>query len=185
MRRPLPLWLAAVLPATIAGHALAYALSGSAMNDGHHAWLAPVLEGSLALALTVAMWLLGGVLVRARIVAHHFIERNFLALWPRLAILQVAVFIGIERAEGTSVGWLGCLAQVFVALFAAYVVSRFAALFEVCSRATAQAAHYLERLLTQQSGFFRRDTSTIAFALAISAGSRRFGRAPPHAAFNP
>lgn len=183
MKRPLPLWLAVVLPSTIAGHALAYAFSGRTVSDGHHTWLVPVLEGSLALVLAVATWLFGGALVRARIVAHGLAQRHALALWPRLAVLQVALFFTIERAEGAPISVLGALAQLLVALLAACIVTRFARLLAACARGTEEAARYLERLFNQHSVFVRRAPSAAAFALTVSARSRRFGRAPPSSSY--
>lgn len=183
MRRPLPLWLAAVLPSTILGHALTYASSGRTAGDAQHAWVTPVLDVSLALAFAVATWLLGRVLVRARVVARRLMERHLLSLWPRIALLQVALFIAIERGEGASAGWYGCLVQVLVALLVAYAVTRFSRFLVVCSRAAEDASRYLERLGSLRGVFLRRERTAAAFALPMSAGHNRFGRAPPCSTF--
>ena len=183
MIRPLPLWLAAVLPSMIVGHALAYAFGGRSAAANHHAWVLPVLEGSLALTLSVGMALMGGAFVRARVLAGHLVQRSLIELWPRLAVCQVLLFCGIERAEGTNPTVLGCVMQVLVALFAAYIISVFARVVAACSRNAEEAAEHLKRLFALPSIFLQRETSGSAFALLVPASSGRSLRAPPFATF--
>ncbi len=183
MRRPLPLWLAVVVPSMIAGHALAYALGGRPMSDEHHAWVGPLLEGSLALTLALATWLLGGVFLRARLFSGQIAERHVLALWPRLALLQLVIFCAIERAEGAPFTLTGCAVQVVVALLGAYIVSLFSDVLDACAHSAAEAAHYLERLASPSSIFVRRQPFEATFARVAPWASARFGRAPPRPAF--
>jgi hypothetical protein len=177
MKRPLPLWLAAVLPATIAAHALGYAVTGQSMADGRHLWLVPALESSLAALLLLATALAGGALVRAGVFARPSVDAAPFGLWWRLAIAQTALFVAIERAEGTPVGWMGCAIQIAVALGAALLLSAFARALAGCVRSGDLAARFLTRVAAPPL-YLRRPLSPAA-ALAAVAGSRRFQRPPP------
>ncbi len=179
MKRPIPLWIFAAIPATLAGHALAYALDGRAMVDGHHRWFGPLLECALAALLAVALWLLGDVMVKARVLARDVLERRCMRLWPRMAVVQIVAFLSIERAEGTSIGWTGVGVQILVALIAAYALGLFARVLEACARGTAQAARYLERLWRAHLSFTGREPRAQAFAPAPAFETSRWGRAPP------
>ncbi|HVA29537.1 MAG TPA: hypothetical protein VNF68_15250 [Candidatus Baltobacteraceae bacterium] len=179
MKRPLPLWIFAAIPATLAGHALAYALGGRVMADGHHRWFGPLLECALALLLAVSLWLLGDVMVKARVLARDIIERNALRLWPRMAAAQVVLFLSIEGIEGTSIRWTDVAVQVLVALIAAYALGLFARVLEACARGTAQAVRYLERLRRANLSFAGREPSTQSIAATLIFGTFRWGRAPP------
>lgn len=98
MKRAFPLWLAAVVPATLAAHGLAYALSGRNANDLQHGYVAPALECSLALVVAMCFALVGGTLVKARIVMHTAAERSTSELWPRLAFAQLALFAALKTS---------------------------------------------------------------------------------------
>lgn len=177
MKRPLPLWLAAVLPATIAAHALSYAVTGQSMADGRHLWLVPALESSLAVLLVLATALVGGALVRAGIFARPAVEASPLRLWLRLAFAQTALFATIEHAEGTPVGLVGCAIQVAVALGIALLLCAFARALAGCVRAGDAAAQFLTRIATPPV-FLHRPLSPAA-ALAAVTGTRRYQRPPP------
>lgn len=181
MKRALPLWLAAVVPATLAGHGLAYALSGRSVADGHHAWMAPVLEVSLGLFTAACMVLTVDALVRAGVFAHTAAERSWLALWPRLSIAQLALFATIEQLEGTHAGVFGCAVQIFVALITAYVLYAFARLLVRCAHSSEAASRFLQRILQSVTSFVSRRPTAISYALAVHAGRSRFQRPPPQA----
>ena len=181
VKRPLPLWLAAVVPATLAGHGLAYALTGRSAADGHHAWMLPALECSLALLAAVCLICARESLLKARILMHTAAERSGIALWPRLALSQIVLFSVMERAEGGHAGALGVLMQMIVALFVAYVLSLFARLLIACAQSAHLASRYLQRLLQSVSSCVSRRPAPIAYALAVHAGTSRFQRPPPQA----
>lgn len=181
MKRALPLWLAALVPATLVGHGLAYAITGRSIADTHHAWLAPVMECSLAALFAICTLLLGSTLIRAGVLVHTNVERSWVALWPRLAVLQLALFMAMERAEGTHAGVVGCLVQLLVAFAVAYTLALFARILLHCSKAVEAASRYLERALHPIVSFVSRRPSPVAYALAVHAGASRFQRPPPSA----
>lgn len=177
MKRPLPLWLAAVLPATIAAHALGYAVTGQSMADGRHLWLVPAFESSLAVLLLLATALIGGALVRAGVFARPSVEAAPLDLWLRLSAAQTALFVAIERAEGTPVGLIGCAIQIAVALGAALLLAAFARALAGCVRTGDVAARFLTRAVA--APVYLGQPFSRADVLAAVAGSRRFQRPPP------
>lgn len=179
MKRPLPVWIAAVVPATLVGHGLAYALAGRSGADAHHAWVAPALECSLAVMAALCCALLAGALLKAGVLIHTAAERSTIELWPRLAIAQLVMFSVMERLEGAHAGVLGLLVQVLVALYAAYVLSLFSRLLVRCIAQANAASAYLERLLDGAAQFVSRRSPCIAHELAVRAGTARFQRPPP------
>jgi hypothetical protein len=179
VKRPLPLWLAAVVPATLAGHGLAYALAKESTADGRHAWMVPALECSLALLVAVFMLRAGQALLRAHILVHTSAERSCLALWPRLALTQMVLFYVMERGEGSNAGVAGAVVQIAVALLAAYILSLFARVLGACALSAERAIQYLARLLNPVTSFISPGPAPIAHALAIHAGTARFQRPPP------
>jgi hypothetical protein len=140
--------------------------------------MAPALECSLALLFAICSTLLGSALLRAGVLMHTAAERSWIALWPRLAVLQLALFALMEHAEGTHAGILGCLVQLLTAFAAAYVLCLFARLLARC-RQGADASRYLERALRAVTSFVSRRPAPIAYALAVRAGTSRFQRPPP------
>lgn len=179
MKRPLPLWILAVVPATLVGHGLAYAAGGRSSADLQHAWLAPALECSMAVFAALCCALLADALLKAGVLMHTAAERSVLELWPRLALAQTALFFGIERLEGTHVGVLGCLAQLLVAFGVAYVLSLFSKLLVGCIAGAQAASQYLQRLNDTAATFVVRQPQCISHALAVRAGNARFQRPPP------
>ena len=179
-RRRLPLWIAAVVPATLVGHGLAYALAGRSASDAHHAWVAPALECSLALLAALGCALVAGALMKAGIMVHTAAERSTIELWPRLALMQLLMFSLMERAEGTHAGAMGCAIQLVVALAVAYVLSLFSRLIVRCIAVAGEACEYLERLCDNVAAvFITPQPQCAAYALAVRAGSARFKRPPP------
>jgi hypothetical protein len=179
MKRALPLWLAAVVPATLAGHGLTYAVTGQNAGDGHHAWMAPALEVSIALLIAACLALALDALLRVGVFTHTSAERSWLALWPRLSVAQLALFAAVEHAEGANAGLVGCAVQIFIALVVAYMLYAFAQLLVRCARGTEAASRYLERVLRTVTSFVSRRPAPVAYALAIHAGRARFQRPPP------
>jgi hypothetical protein len=179
VKRALPLWIAAVVPATIAGHALAYAISGQSATDARHAWLQPTLEISIALLIAACALLFGQTLLRAGILVHTSTERSALALWPRLAWTQLVLYTAIEFAEGARPGVSGWTVQVLTALAAALVLALFVRLLARCAAGTQAASRYLQRLLEGVAPIFSRRQSPAVFALSVCAGTSRFQRPPP------
>lgn len=181
VKRALPLWAGAVVPATLVGHGLAYALTGRSAADGHHAWMAPALDVSLALLAAICISLTAGTLLKAGVFAHTASERSWVALWPRLATAQLTLFTAIEYSEGRHAGILGSLIQIAIALVTAYLLYAFARLLVHCARSTENASRYLERILRSVTSFVSRRPAAVAYALAVHAGSSRFQRPPPSA----
>jgi hypothetical protein len=179
VKRPLPFWFAVVVPATLAGHALAYALTGQNAADGHHGWMVAAWEASTALMIAAALFLTGESLLRRHILIHTDTEQSLLALSIRLALSQIALFSAMEAAEGTHVGIIGVLVQLVVAVAAAYMLSLFARMLVECARATKNVSRYLQRLLQAISSFVSRRPAQIAYTLFVRAGTARFQRPPP------
>jgi hypothetical protein len=177
--RALPVWTAAVVPATLAGHGIAYALAGRSLADGHHAWIAPGLEISVAVLLAVCTTMLGGALMRLHLLVHSGIERSLLALLPRLCVAQLTIFVLMERAEGTHASALACVVQLAVALCAAYLLSLFARLVADCIAGAEEAGRYLARLYAPCASFAFRQPQWCTNSLAVRVGSYRLKRPPP------
>ena len=149
------------------------------MADGHHAWVTPTFEISVAVLLGVCLLLAGSALVRAKIVARIGVERSLLSLWPRLAVTQLLLFAGMERAEGTHASLLGCAVQIAVALGTAFVLSLFARLLARCIMGASEAGRYLERIQAQVASFVPRQSVWCPSTIAVRVGSLRFVRPPP------
>ena len=180
MKRPLPLWIAAVVPATLVGHGLAYALGGRSAAGAEHAWVGPALECSLAVLAALCCALTADALLKAGILTHTAAERSVIELWPRLSAAQLLMFAAMERLEGTHAGIAGCIVQLAVALCVAYVLSLFSRLLVRCINGAREASHYLERLThAPASIFISLQPQCVAHALAVRAGSSRFKRPPP------
>lgn len=180
MKRPLPLWIAAVVPATLVAHGLAYALAGRSASDSQHAWVAPALECSLAVLAALCCALVAAALLKVGVMAHTASERSTIELWPRLALAQLVMFCAMERAEGTHASIAGCIVQIAVALAVAYVLSLFSRMLARCIAGAEAACEYLRRLAGSTSAIFvSREPQCVAHALAACAGSARFQRPPP------
>lgn len=179
MRRSVPLWALAVLPATLVGHALAYALMGRAIADGRHAYFVPALDLSLALLAVLGLLTLGGALLRRRVLALDA-RGSIGSYWIKLAPLQIATFTVLERSEGHGATVEACLVQIAVALFAAVLLVCFARLLSKCVRVGEAAATYLHRFLAPPlPAYLHRTPVSLATALFAHAGSSRFQRPPP------
>jgi len=150
------------------------------MADGHHAWFAPTFEISVAVLIALCLALAGSALMRARVMARVGVERSLMALWPRLAVAQLVLFAGMERAEGTHATLLGYAVQIVIALGAAFVLSLFARLLARCIDSASEAGRYLERLFAETSSFIPRRSVWCPGTLAVQIGSHRFVRPPPH-----
>lgn len=180
MRRPLPVWLLAALPATLVGHAIAYALTGQSMADPRHGYFGPSLEFAAGFFLALCIVLVLGALTRAGAIARVRVEARTLPLWLKLAPLQVALFCALERAEGLLPSLAGCGVQIALALLLALTLASFARVLARCVRAASVAATYLQRLRGQTvERYLRREPVVCAYALSVRAGSSRFGRPPP------
>lgn len=184
VKRPIAIWLAAVVPATLAGHAAAYALCACSAAERHHGWMMPVLEASLAMLIGTLLICAGTSLVRARILTRTRAERSVSGLWVRLAVCQTSLFTAIESAEGGHLDLRGILVQIGVALVAAYLLWLFAGLLEACAHIARAASSYLERLHAPVATYAPRCAYVHAHALAVRAGTSRFQRPPPAAALS-
>lgn len=174
--RPLPLWIAAVVPATVVGHWLTYVIGGVSMADGHHGWFAPVLEGSFAAFACLVAVVLGRTLVDAGILARTVEKPSFWRMWPRMAAAQAFLFVAIETTEGTRLHGFGCLVQIAVALIAALALCILGALLQTCAQVIHRAA-YARRVTA--TTFLRREPLSLAVSLAALLGRHRFQRPPP------
>ena len=180
VKRALPLWIAAVVPAALVGHVLAYSLAGRAASGAQHAWIAPALECSLALLAALCCAATADALLKAGILAHTAAERSVIELWPRLGAGQLLVFAVMERLEGSHATLAGSLVQLCVALVVAYVLSMFSHLLVRCVIVAEQASQYLERLRhVPVPLLLLKQPQCAAYALAVHAGRARFKRPPP------
>lgn len=180
MKRALPLWTAAVVPATLAGHALAYLAIGQSAADGQHAWLPAMLELSTAALAALLTALLAGALTRAHFLSRTRIEGSFAELAPRLACAQLVLFTAMEAGEGRHATAIGCLVQIAVACCAAGLFAWFASAFARCIRSACDAGRYLARL-QPRARFARRAPAVRVIFTALYARSPRFARPPPFA----
>ena len=179
VRKSLPLWVAAALPAMLAGHAAAYAWAGSPVADGRHAWFAPTLEWSAAALATICALLVATALSRSGILARTRVELSVIESWPRLALTQLLLFGAVETLEGHSVTLLAVAMQLAAAFCAACLLYLFSRLVERCIDATAEASRYLERLFAAAAVFAGRELASRTVALSVTAGHSRFQRPPP------
>jgi hypothetical protein len=168
--RPLPLWIAAVVPATVVGHWLTYVIAGVSMADGHHGWFVPVLEVSLAVFACVLAAVLG------RMLARTVGKPSFWRIWPRMAAAQAFLFAVIETTEGTRLHGFGFFIQLAVALIAALALCVLGELLQTCAQVIYRAA-YARRVTA--TAFVRREPLSLAVSLAALLGRHRFQRPPP------
>jgi len=177
----LPLWFAAVVPSMAAGHVAGYALSGVSAADGRHGWLSPALEIGAAALIGLGALIVASTLLRAGIFRRSKIESSVIALAPRLAASQLALFVAAETFEGRSITPAGVATQLVSAVLAAYTLSLFSKLIERCIASAGEAGSYLERLAAAAAAFALIDPAPRAVALFASAGNNRFQRPPPFA----
>jgi hypothetical protein len=179
VRRRLPLWLAAVLPAMLLGHAGGYALAGRPLIDARHGWFLFSLENSGAALIAACAILLGCALLSSNLLKRTRVEASLIQLWPRLAIAQIALFAVAENLEALHITALGIVTQLATALCFAYLISLFSRLLERCIEGSAEAAAYLERLLTPALIFAGSDPAPRTQLLFACAGTNGLQRPPP------
>lgn len=179
MKRALPLWLAAVVPTTLAAHGLAYILSGRSTAGAEHAWVMPAMECSVAFLVALCTAATASALLRAGVFMHTAAEHSTIALWGRLAVSQIAIFALMEQAEGSHAGLFGCAVQVLAALCVAFLLALFSRMLARCVRCARSFSRYIERISRIGSTFVPRRPRSIAYALFVCAGSARFQRPPP------
>jgi len=179
VKRALPLWLAAVVPTTLAAHGLGYVLTGRNATDGVHAWVLPALECSTAFLVALCSSLLANALLRTGFFVHTAVERSTFALWTRLALSQLAIYVAMERAEGGHAGLLGCAVQIIAALVVAYLLSLFSCVLERFEGSAVIALRYLEHFANCSAIIVSNRGFSTAYALAVRAGTARFQRPPP------
>ena len=181
MSKRLPLWFAAVVPAMAAGHVAGYAMSGVSAADGRHGWLSPAVEVCAAALIGLGALIIASTLLQTGIFRRSTIERSVMALAPRLAASQLALFVAAETFEGRAITPAGIATQLVSALLAAYMLSLFSKLIVRCIACADEAGCYLERLVAATTAFAFVDPAPRASALFASAGSSRFQRPPPFA----
>jgi hypothetical protein len=172
-------WFAGIVTGgTLLGHAVAYALEGRSLADGHHGYFAPLADVAVASAL------LGCALVAGRAIASRGVRHHALALprlpqlWVGVASLQVAGFAGLERLEGNAPNALGCGIEILIALFVAIAMTLFGRVVEQLAQSIVSA--YAPRLRAPCFATGRSAaTVDAARALAVRVGVRRFKRPPP------
>jgi hypothetical protein len=170
-------WLLAAVPATLAGHGLAYLLTGQNQADGHHAYVVPALELSAALLFSFCAATLLRALSTPRL---STIGSSLVANAAKLALVQVALFAFIERIEGYAPSPIAYLVQIFVALLAALAIAHFTRLVRRCEHASLEAGEYLRRSKAHAGRLsVRTARRSPARALTISTGTSRFQRPPP------
>lgn len=179
MRRALPLWLAAVVPTTLAAHGLAYVLSGRSTAGAEHAWVMPTLECSVALLVALCTVLTASALLKAGVFIHTAAEHSTFALWGRLAFAQIAIFAAMEQAEGSHAGLFGCAVQVLAAFCVAFLLALFSRMLARCTACARVFSRYIERLSVNVAAFVPRRPRSTEYALSVSAGTARFQRPPP------
>lgn len=179
VRKSLPLWAAAVLPAMLAGHAAAYALTGGTLADGRHAWFAFSVQWSLAALTTACMFVLAHALTRSGFLTRTRVELSIAESWPRLALAQLILFGAVESFEGHSVTLMALAIQIAAAFCAACLLYLFGRLVERCMDASLEASRYLQRLFAKAAAFAGREFAPRAIALSVSSRHSRFQRPPP------
>jgi len=175
----LHVWTIAAVPAMLAGHAAAYALTGQSQADGHHGYFAGFVLYSTVLAALYGALAVTRALTGMGCIApvHH----SFATTWFKLCVAQVALFALAESLESSYVAPLaGCVAQIVVAGVAAAIVAGFARFLSRCELAYRTAEPYIRRLFAIESGIrIGRAPLGLAFALSVRAGQSRFQRPPP------
>ena len=178
MNRRSFLWFLAAIPATIVGHALAYVFTGHDQADGHHSYLVPAFECSVALLLAFCAARLLRALSRPRPLSAT--DYSLAATMAKLSVVQIVLFTLAERLEGLAPAPIAYAIQLLVALLAAIAIAYFAQLVRRCERSTIQLSEYLHRCLALTEGLrFARAPHSPAYTLTITAGTARFQRPPP------
>jgi len=171
-------WFLAAIPATIVGHALAYVLTGHNQADGHHSYLVPAFECSVALLLAFCAARLLRALSRPRLLSAA--GYSLAAGMAKLSVIQIVLITLVERLEGFAPAPIAYAIQLLVALLTAIAIAYFAQLERRCERSTIQLSEYLRRCLALTDGLrFARALHSPAYTLTISAGTARFQRPPP------
>lgn len=160
------LWLAGLaLAGVVAGHAIAYTIalpdpearSALLATTGHGYWRAAVAAGLSAGLCSAAAFLAH----RARDAARSSVSASGLPPWlaPRLAAVQIGLFVAIELAERLGAGsplhglvshgllWRGVLGQVLVAAVATLILRWLAHLAEFVGRLVAGGRRPHRRLV--------------------------------------
>ena len=181
MGRALPLWGFAVLPATLVGHALAYAFSGRTQTDAAHVYFVPALDLTLAALFVACLVSLGGAFLRRR----HFAlnaDESIGSSWMKLALAQMTLFTALELLERHPPTPPAYAVQLGVTLLAAALLYSFAGVLRKCASAGIAAQTYLRRLVSQPDGLrVRNDGPCFAVASHAHAGRSIFKRPPPFA----
>ena len=171
-------WIAGVAACgTLLGHAVAYALEGRSLADGHHGYFRPMLEVVLASALLGCLLIVGRAITSQGLARVHALP-SFPRLWFIVASLQIAGFATVELLEGNAPDALGCGVEVLMALLVAVAIMLFCRVVERCAQTIRYA--YAQRLQSS-GGSTRRLPLRIdaARSLAVCAGVSRFKRPPP------
>lgn len=174
----LHVWTIAAVPAMLAGHALAYALTGQNLADGHHGYYVGLVLYSTVLAALYGALAVTRALTGAGCVAP--VNDSFAATWLKLCLAQVSLFVIAEGLESYVPPLAGFIAQIAVAAIAAAIITIFAQFIERCERSYRDAAPYVRRRLERENGIrIGRLPVGLAFALSVRAGQSRFQRPPP------
>jgi len=171
-------WVAGVAACgTLLGHAVAYALEGRSLADGHHGYFRPMLEVVLASALLRCLLIVRRAITSQALGRMHALP-PFPRLWFIVASLQIVGFVMIELLESNAPDALGCGVEVLMALLVAVTITLFCRVVERCAQTMLYA--YAQRL--QSSGASPRRLPLqvdAARSLAVCAGVHRFKRPPP------
>ena len=131
MKRALPAWLLAALPATLLGHAAAYRIVGESMANAPHAYFGPLLEFSLGLIVVLGLATLVAALLRSGRLAVS-VDGTLAGTWVKLALAQTLLFSLLEHSEGYTPSLVGCATQILIALVLAAALVAFGRLIGRC-----------------------------------------------------
>ena len=172
-------WIASIVAcATLLGHVVAYALEGRTLTDGHHGYLAPMLDVVLASAFLGCAVILGRAVTSQRARRMDALPPLPL-LWLIVASFQTAAFAALELLEGKAPDALGCGVEVLMALLVAVAIKLFCRVVERCAR--AMLSTYARRLHSSGASTRRPLLPPVdaALSLAVRVGVHRFKRPPP------
>lgn len=175
-----PLWIAAAVPAAVAGHTWLYAICACGNDGAAHTWVLPAFRLSLALLTALCAVLLYAALTGSAWLTVGRIERSGGPLLCRLFLAQTLFYAAAERAEGNTPALLGVALQLVVAIAVAVLILGFARVLDRAAAHVRSFAAYLRRHTPADVRFsieFQRQRP--AMPAGYAAGYARFQRPPP------
>lgn len=174
-----PLWIAAAVPAALAGHTWLYAICACGHDAAVHAWVVPAFRFSLAVLTAICALLLWAAVSGAEWLSVGRTERVVAPLLFRLFLVQTLFYLAAERLEGNAPTLLGILLQLAVAIGAALLVAAFARLLDQAAERVRAFAAYLRRCPQRAAELVLEFHRSFTVAVDEAVGYARFQRPPP------